>query len=82
MIANEPFRERALELTGRGFTWSDIADWLGWYRATGATDTHRVKRVLGLSTEGRGRALRTHIQPTTALSLCEALGLDPVDVGL
>lgn len=67
-----------------------VAERLGWFTPDGYSDGPRVRRVLGLRPSywnGRnGRRyppeLQGFVTPETALRLCEALGLDPVDVGL
>lgn len=76
-----------------GFSCKDaantVAERLGWYDR-GRPDGPRVRRVLGLrsyqiggSSRGAQRMVtRKQITEETALRLCDALGLDPVDFDL
>lgn len=63
---------------------TDVAYRCGWVNKHGAPDVSRVVRVLGITkckTKGYSyfqRAIREEI----ALQLVDALGADPVDVGL
>lgn len=62
-----------------------IAERLGWYTPAGCIDSPRVRRVLGLVPypDGRrGPRVRTRVTEDMAERLCEAMDLDPVDVGL
>lgn len=61
------------------FSWGEICRRLGW--VVEKPDTSRLKRTLGLQDTGYGAFNKT-VQYETAVKLCEALGLDPVDVGL
>lgn len=62
-----------------------IAERLGWRDKHGCLDSPRVRRALGLRPEqtnaGRIR-LRETVGYETALRLCEAMDIDPVDIGL
>lgn len=68
-----------------GMSYADIARALGWY-CHGAVDSFRLKRRLGVATYWcpyRKEFVRTQkVWPRTALKIIEAIGLDPVDVGL
>lgn len=86
-----PFRERFLELEARGeITPAQLAKHLGWthHKWSGNWgDTSRVKRTLGLKPHASGRPsqrnyYRTMVRVETAAKLCDALGLDPWEVGL
>lgn len=61
------------------FSWGELCRRLGWVQVK--PDTSRLKRTLGLSPNSEGK-LQESVNYETALLLCEALGLDPVDVGL
>lgn len=63
-------------------SWNDLAAKLGWTRVVG--DHQRVKIALGVKryiSHGRHK-YREGIRPETALKFCEALDLDPVEMGL
>lgn len=61
------------------FSWGELCRRLDWMLVK--PDTSRLKRVLGLSPNSDGKYQQT-VQYETAVALCEALGVDPVDVGL
>lgn len=66
---------------------SDLARDLGYYRSMRGrqtADEAPVRRALGLRTyKSNGRVFRQRfMRYDTAVRYCEALGLDPVDVGL
>lgn len=74
-----------------GMTASEVADRMGWTRpgwkaSSRAPDGPRVTRVLGLrdgsSRHVGGSKRQTHTRYETAVALAEAMGLDPVDVGI
>jgi hypothetical protein len=68
----------------RGETLSLVARRLGWVSASGAVQTSRLSRALGLMddpTVGSGHR-RRRIRYETAVQLCRALDLDPVDAGV
>ena len=74
----EPFR-RAFLASGMSLT--DVARKAGWMRP----DQPRAGQALGLhksKIKGRRRGYRKKLCHGTAVALCEALGVDPVDVGL
>ena len=73
-----PFQERYLLLRERGETADSLAIRAGYTRPRG--DTSRLHRDLGLKADGP--RFRQGVTPKVALRLCEALDLDPVDVGL
>lgn len=66
-----------------------IAIRLGWF-SRGRPDGDRVRRTIGLKAQANGQrngkhyppAHRQRIRRRTALQLCEAMGLDPAEVGL
>jgi hypothetical protein len=80
-----PLREAFLR---SGLTAGDVARTLGWTRTNygrRVNDSGRVKRYLGISPcQGGGQAprLRERCSYKTAVMLAEAIGVDPVDVGL
>lgn len=72
-----PFRIEALrQIAGQEVTWSDIARRAGYIRENGSADTRRIKRDLGIKDAGK-KTVRIDV----ADRLCEALALDPVDLG-
>ena len=81
-IPIEPFRERYLQLVEQGELVTVIATRAGYSRVV--ADTQRLRRDLGLRpdrTNGH-EYYRQNVTDDVALRLCEALRLDPVDVGL
>jgi len=73
-----PLRQALLD---SGVTTSELARRLGWVRP----DTVRVARQLGIlpNIDGTGRSYtRETTSYERALEICEALGIDPVDVDL
>lgn len=78
-----PLRE-AFERSG--LIAADVARTLDWYDYNGRADGHRVKRALGIIPSGFGRGYgNKRIRSTSyerALMLADAIGIDPVDVGL
>lgn len=62
-----------------------LAERLGWYDR-GVPDGPRVRRVLGLRqyhpSHGYSQRQREHLTYEMALRLCDAMGLDPVDMDL
>lgn len=91
-VPNEPFREAVLSRVASGEeTYSTICRRMGWtfphprYPAFAKPDHARLKRSLGMrpSKSGKGTiTLTKNMRYPTALALTEALGLDPVDMGL
>jgi len=85
-IDNGALREAFL---ASGLTAGAVADLLGWTYRRGhraRNDGSRVRRALGLKLE-RGRSgeewrLRRTVSSETALLLADALGVDPVEIGL
>lgn len=80
-VPNEPFR---IEFEKRGESLSMLARRIGWVSRRGQPQTSRVARALGLMPDsdvapGHHRA---RIKYETAVTLCRALDLDPVDVGV
>lgn len=69
-----------------------LAHTLGWYgtrtgrtpseRANAKADSSRVRRALGIIPDRKGGPCRQQITLSTAYRLVDAMGLDPVDVGL
>jgi hypothetical protein len=86
----KPLRDRYYYLTQqRGYTAADIASWLGWYRVWGKSnqpDAQRLMKRLGVvkGYDGKSRSMlrQSVITEAKALEIAEALGLDPVDIGL
>jgi hypothetical protein len=73
-----------LELVEQGYTWYELAIWAGFFRPNGWGDTSRLKRRLGLSSqwvEGQ-KVTAIHCTEATAIRLCIAFHIDPVDIGL
>lgn len=84
-ISNETFRKRYLELEKLDFiTCADVAFRAGWVTKSQKPDSSRVARSLGLVEDTvRGvRQFRETVTIDTALKLCEALHVDPWEVGL
>lgn len=78
----EPLAEAFLR---SGMTGGEVARVLGWKHSNGRWDGTRVKRALGLVKQqsGDGYVFRSRqMYYDTALRICTALNLDPVDVGL
>lgn len=68
-----------------GMTGGEVAQVLGWKHSNGRWDGTRVKRTLGLvkQQDGKGYVYKNRrMQYDTALRICAALNLDPVDVNL
>lgn len=93
LVPVAPLRDKFLELRARGETnGCQIALRLGWTRLVRqkngrryeAGDSSRVLRSLGLRGQmSRGQNIwRERIHADTAARLAEAMGLDPVDIGL
>jgi hypothetical protein len=83
-VPNDALREAFL---ASDRTASDLARSLGYFRIVKGrqvADDAPVRRALGLRTYRRkGREMRQRFMHyDTAVRFCEALGLDPVDVGL
>lgn len=72
-----PLRE-AFERSG--MTTGELARALGWVGSNGSTDSGRVKRALGMTTN-KGRAIE-HIRSERASVLAEAIGVAPHEIGL
>lgn len=80
LVENDKLRKAFLD---SGLSASEVARRIGWYSSR--PDASRVLRRLGVNPTKRGgqRATNsTHIQSDAAALITEALGLDPVDVGL
>ena len=77
LVPNQPLRE-AFECSEMSAV--ELAKLLGYSEANSTP----VLRVLGLrrNTPYDGGAFRAVVHETTALKYAEALGLDPVDIGL
>lgn len=85
-VCNEVLRERYQQLERQGLTYAEVAGRCGWTtkdRRSGRLkpDTTRVARSLGLLPESGG-GIREWLQSRTALLLCDALHLDPHEIGL
>lgn len=88
-IPNDIFRKRFRELEKVDFiTFADVAYRIGWVtkskNGVEKPDSSRVARTLGLVEETvRGeRKYRESMTVANALKLCEALHIDPWEVGL
>ena len=84
VIPVEVLQEKFLD---SGLTAVELAQRLGWTRDHGRrADGERVRRYLGLIQQpgGKGRVAKYKVRmyDSTALEIAEALGLDPVDIGL
>lgn len=85
-----PIRDAFLRLASRNeVTAWDLAYRLGWERVSTSSgrrvpDVDRVRQSLGLVKQpSRGQNyVRQSIREQTAVAIVEAMGLDPVDVGL
>jgi hypothetical protein len=90
-VSNAPLRERYEELTRNGVPAAVIAQRAGWAIMSNGTprgDTQRLKRKLGLIPESTRKGSETYtrivdrVTYETAVTLCRALGADPVEVGV
>lgn len=82
LVSVVPLRE-AFERSGLNF--SDLANSLGYMRSGRRADPSPVRRALGFkryTTRGCLCPPQQSMREATALRYAEALGLDPVDVGL
>lgn len=84
-VDNTSLREAVVRVVGRGeVSWGEIARRMGW--VNGRADTPRVKKTLGLVPTPNGHgyppSIRVLVGVDTAVRLLDAVGLDPVDVGL
>lgn len=77
LYPNEPFL-RAFEESGMSYC--ELARRLGWYRTI--PDASKLKQVLGVTRWKRDRPHQKRVHYETALALCRALDMDPVDFGL
>lgn len=79
LVSNGPLREAFMRSP---LSQSELARRLGWMRVT--PDYVRVRRALGLKRDNAGAPSRwrREIDYDTAVSMCRAMGVDPVDVGL
>lgn len=81
LVRTDAFKKAFLE---SGLTARELAEELGWYTKP-HPDGQRVRQALGLVVEhrkGGGSKFRERVHKELALQLCEALGVDPIDVGL
>lgn len=82
-VSIAPLRE-AFERTG--LTATEVARSLNWYDHRGRADGQRVKRALGILPSAMGRGCGSKCIRSTsyerAVKLADAIGIDPVDVGL
>lgn len=84
LVPVAPLREAFEE---SGMTTGQVAQRLGWFRAhDGFPDRSRFLRAIGVYHSYKGGARRRYFRVNTsyvtAVAIAEALGLDPVDVGL
>jgi hypothetical protein len=84
-----PLRDRFLKLINSGeVTTNEVALRCGWIRSdTGAPDSTRVRRALGLKKSlARGgetrRQAQTQVRYETAVLLAQALHMDPHEAGV
>jgi hypothetical protein len=63
-----------------GLSLSEVAKNLGW--VTQVPDVGRVSVMLGLKPDPKYKRPHVTMRHDNALKLCEAMGLDPVDLGL
>lgn len=80
-IPIEPLRKKAAErIEQLGISYAEVCRRLGWDKH----ETHRLKSRLGLVLyKTKGRYLLQHsITERMAKNICEAIHLDPVDIGL
>lgn len=82
----KPIREAFLN---SGLTGCEVARRLDWYRFDGQPDSSRVTRQLGIvkhQSNGRKgevyKTFRKRISYDAGLMYAEALGIDPIDLGL
>ncbi len=88
LVSNEPLRKRYFQLRAQGVSVGLMARRAGYKdiqhsgRPKGQmqADTAPLRRALGL--QKAETIYRMRIQETTALRLCEALELDPREIGL
>lgn len=78
-VPNGPMRD-AYERAGHGATY--VAREMGWFKngPDSRPDANRVKRTLGMTSD-RG-VKQIGMRYSTAVALCNAIGCDPVDVGI
>jgi hypothetical protein len=84
----KPFRDAAHRLVNHGSSWDELARRCGYTRRDTRPgracrdgvrgDGSKLKRNLGIGAE----LAKLTVRRETAVKLCDALGLDPVDVGL
>jgi hypothetical protein len=76
----------ALDAIEAGETWTSLCYRIGWIEPRGIAETSRLKRRLGLMSIPRRRPSLSMcsrgLRYETALTLIEALNLDPMDFGL
>lgn len=78
-VSNRPFRERFEESS---VTASEVAVRCGWVRKNGVPEASRVTEALGLTSHRKSDPPRKFMYAKNAKALCDALLLDPWEVGL
>jgi hypothetical protein len=89
-ISNEPFRNAMAQRMARGETLSVVCRRMGWVDGRGRPETTRLRRALGMlpleewedGDNCHSPRLQTSVYSDTAVLLCEALGINPTDVGI
>ncbi len=78
------FRHRSAPGQQRPLSVSEAAERVGYLTAEGKPDTQRLKRRLGLAhqDDGQRRRCQRAVGYRTGLALCEAIDVDPVELGL
>lgn len=86
VISVEPFRRRLLELTRMGITVSELCRRIDWEEPSGYASTSRLTRMCGVAPYHaawrEGPIFKKWISRDNAALMCQALNLDPADVGL
>lgn len=78
-----PFQAVYAKRLGEGDSMHAMCYRVGWIRPDGRSDQTRLLRILGIrATAGKDRGHKTRIQYHTAVELCRALNIDPVDMGV
>lgn len=85
LVPNASLREAVLRKVEQGESWSQLALCLGW-RQGGSDpdygDTSRLKRRLGVIPGSSRDNCSQQIGYDLAVEITNALGIDPIDVGL
>jgi hypothetical protein len=84
-IDNRPIREAVETAVRNGTSYNEICNRLGWSTPDGNGDTSRLRRRIGAMPylAGNGVQGRSHtIHYDVAVSIADAINVDPVDLGL